>query len=83
MRAIVVPGGAAITRSQTDLWADFVKKHGLPGVLLLKRANGELTFNVKNGLTPAEMEAFAEALALGDGDLAVLGPAPGDERPGP
>ncbi|MEZ5313924.1 MAG: amino acid--tRNA ligase-related protein, partial [Thermoanaerobaculia bacterium] len=72
VRAIVVPGGASITRSQTDLWADFAKKHGLPGVLLLKRANGELSFNVKQGLTADEMERFAEALALGDGDLAVL-----------
>jgi aspartyl-tRNA synthetase len=72
VRSIVVPGGAAISRSQTDLWADFVKKHGLPGVLLLKRVNGELTFNVKQGLTAAEMESFAGALAMNEGDVAVL-----------
>jgi aspartyl-tRNA synthetase len=72
VRAIVVPGGAAISRSQTDLWAEFVKKHGLPGVLLLKKVNGEIAFNVKQGLTAAEMEAFAGQLGLGEGDLAVL-----------
>jgi aspartyl-tRNA synthetase len=72
VRAIVVPGGAAISRSQTDLWADFVKKNGLPGVLLLKKVNGEISFNVKQGLTAGEMESFAEQLGMGDGDLAVL-----------
>ena len=72
VRAIVVPGGAAISRSQTDLWSDFVKKLGLPGVLLLKRANGELTFSVKQGLLPEEMTAIADALALQEGDIAVL-----------
>lgn len=72
VRAIVVPKGAAVSRSQTDLWSDFVKKHGLPGVLLLKRANGELSFSVKQGLSAAELEGFAAALEVGEGDIAVL-----------
>ncbi len=72
VRAIVVPGGASTTRSQTDLWGEFVKKSGLPGVLLLRRNAGELTFSVKQGLAPAELEGLAAALALGEGDLAVL-----------
>ncbi|MEO8195400.1 MAG: aspartate--tRNA ligase [Thermoanaerobaculia bacterium] len=72
VRAIVVPGGATISRSQTDLWSDFVKKQGLPGVLLLKRANGELSFSVKQGLAPAELEAIAGALGLQEGEIAVL-----------
>ena len=72
VRAIVVPGGAAISRSQTDLWSDFARKHGLPGVLLLKRANGELSFSVKQGLAPAEMEAIAGGVGLRDGEVAVL-----------
>jgi aspartyl-tRNA synthetase len=72
VRAIVVPNGAAISRSQPDLWSDFVKKQGLPGVLLLKRANGELTFSVKQGLSAAELEAIADALRLQEGEIAVL-----------
>jgi aspartyl-tRNA synthetase len=72
VRALVVPGGAAISRSQTDLWSDFARKRGLPGVLLLKRANGELGFSVKQGLTPAEMESIAAALGLQEGEIAVL-----------
>ena len=72
VRAIVVPDGASISRSQTDLWSDFVKKLGLPGVLLLKRSNGELSFSVKQGLAPTELEALAAALGLGEGQVAVL-----------
>ena len=72
VRAIVVPNGAAISRSQTDLWSDFVKKQGLPGVLLLKRANGELTFSVKQGLAPAELAAIADSLGVQEGEIAVL-----------
>ena len=72
VRGIVVPNGAAISRSQTDLWSDMVKKQGLPGVLLLKRLNGELTFSVKQGLSPAELEAIADALGLKEGEIAVL-----------
>ncbi len=72
VRAIVVPKGAAISRSQTDLWSDFVKKQGLPGVLLLKRSNGELAFSVKQGLAPEELEAIASALGLEEGGIAVL-----------
>ena len=72
VRAIVVPSGAAISRSQTDLWSDFVKKQGLPGVLLLRRSNGELAFSVKQGLAPEELEAIASALGLEEGGIAVL-----------
>jgi aspartyl-tRNA synthetase len=72
VRALVVPGGAAITRSQTDLWGEMVKKQGLPGLLTLKRSNGELAFAVKEGLTAAEKETIAAALGIGEGDLAVL-----------
>jgi aspartyl-tRNA synthetase len=72
VRAIVVPGGAAISRSQTDLWIDFAKKQGLPGVLLLKKAGGELSFSIKQGLTPAELESIAAAVGLAEGEIAVL-----------
>ncbi len=72
VRALVVPRGASITRSQTDLWAEGAKKHGLPGFLTLKRSNGELQFAVKEGLTQAEKESLAERLGMAEGDLAVL-----------
>jgi len=72
VRALVVPGGAATTRSQTDLWAEGARKHGLPGLLTFRRQEGACQFQVKNVLTDAEMEGLASALEMGDGDLAVL-----------
>jgi aspartyl-tRNA synthetase len=72
VRGFVMPGGATITRSQTDLWGEAMKKHGLPGLLTFRRQSGELQFQVKNVLQPAELERLAAALQLGDGDLAVI-----------
>jgi aspartyl-tRNA synthetase len=71
VRAIVVPGGGATTRSKIDSWGELAKKHGLPGLLTLKRLNGELAFQVKSVLAE-ELAPIAGALALGEGDLALL-----------
>ncbi|MGE5234691.1 MAG: aspartate--tRNA ligase [Acidobacteriota bacterium] len=72
VRGFVLPGGAAITRSQTDQWSEAAKRMGLPGILTLRRANGELQFQVKNALSSAELSGLADALGLGEGDIAVL-----------
>ncbi|MBZ0103892.1 MAG: aspartate--tRNA ligase, partial [Thermoanaerobaculia bacterium] len=72
VRALVVPGGASVSRSKVDSWGELAKKSGLPGLLTLKRANGEVVFSVKEGLSPSEREGLADALALAEGDLALL-----------
>jgi aspartyl-tRNA synthetase len=72
VRGLVVPGGAATSRSQTDLWGEAAKRHGLPGLLTLKRSDGQIAFTVKEGLTAADRERLAAALGLREGDLAVL-----------
>ncbi len=71
VRAIVVPAGAAVTRSRVDAWGELAKKQGLPGLLALKRLNGELAFSVKSVLAD-ELEAWAAALEMGEGDLALI-----------
>jgi aspartyl-tRNA synthetase len=78
VRGFVLAGGASVTRSQTDLWVESAKKMGLPGLLFLRRQNGELLFTVKNALSADELERAATALGLGEGDLAVL--AAGDPK---
>ncbi len=78
VRALVVPGGAAITRSQTDLWAEGARKHGLPGLLTFRRQAEGWQFQVKNVLTDAEMENLAAALGMAEGDLAVLAAGAGE-----
>jgi aspartyl-tRNA synthetase len=72
VRGFRLPGGAAISRSQTDLWVESAKRLGLPGLLFLRRAQGELAFTVKNALSAAELEGAAAALELAEGDLAIL-----------
>ena len=72
VRAIVVPAGASTSRSKLDSWSDFAKKQGLPGLLWLKKLNGDLVFTVKEGLSLTEKERLAESLALNDGDLALI-----------
>ena len=59
VRGFVLPGKASVTRSQTDLWGEAAKKLGLPGLLILRRQNGELQFTVKNALSASELESLA------------------------
>jgi len=75
VRAMVLPGGAATTRSRLDAWGETAKKNGLPGLLALRRQNGELVFTVKSVLAD-ELEPIAERLELGEGDLALLAAGP-------
>jgi aspartyl-tRNA synthetase len=72
VRALVVPGGGAASRSKVDSWGELAKKNGLPGLLTLKRLNGEVVFSVKEGLSLAERTGLADAIGLSEGDLAVL-----------
>ncbi len=69
---------AAASRKMVDAWAEIARRAGAQGVLTLRRRDGELQFQVKTALTPAELEATAGALDLEEGGLALLaaGPAP-------
>jgi aspartyl-tRNA synthetase len=46
------------------------------GLETLKRAEGQIAFQVKTGLTDEEKETLASALALGEGELALLAAGP-------
>ena len=76
IRGVRFPGGAGASRKQIDAWAEIARGAGAAGVLTLKRADGELTFQVKNVLTSAEMETAAKSLGLADGDIGLLVAAP-------
>ncbi len=76
VRGFAVPGAAEASRKQIDGWVEIARRHGAAGVLTLRRKDGELVFQVKNALTPEELERAAEALGLGEGDLAFLVAAP-------
>ncbi len=76
VRALVVPRHASASRSQIDKWNGVAKKHGLPGLLTLKRSNDEATFQVKEGLPEHQRKQLATQLGMEDGDLALLAAGP-------
>ncbi len=72
IRAVAVPGAADASRKQVDAWSEIARANGAAGVLPIRRRDGELSFQVKNVLSEAEMQSTAEALALEEGDLALI-----------
>jgi aspartyl-tRNA synthetase len=76
VRGFTIPGAAEASRKQVDGWVEIAKRTGAAGVLTLRKKNGELTFQVKNALTQAELEGAAVALGLEEGGLALIVAAP-------
>ncbi len=76
VRGFTVPGAAEASRKETDGWAETARRYGAAGVLTLRRKGGEVTFQVKNALTEAELLGAAEALELEEGGLALIVAAP-------
>ncbi len=75
VRAFAIPGatGAAqASRKQLDIWADAARKRGAAGVLVLRRRDGELQFQVKGALTEDELEGAARDLGLEEGGIALI-----------
>jgi aspartyl-tRNA synthetase len=68
VKAIVVPGGARVTRKQTDALADWSKDYGGKGVAVTKIANGKLDAGVAKFLTTIESKLIDQTGAK-DGDL--------------
>ena len=70
VRAIVLPGGAALSRKQVDGLAERAKAGGAGGLATAKRQGDDLTGPL------AKLEDARQRLVLGDGDLlvAVAGP---------
>jgi aspartyl-tRNA synthetase len=73
---LAVPGAAGASRREVDEWAEQARAQGVAGVLPLRRRDGALQFQVKEGLTAGELEAAGVRLELGEGDLALLVAAP-------
>ncbi len=69
---------AEASRKMVDGWAEIARRAGAQGVLTLRRRAGELQFQVKKALTPAELEATAGALEIEEGGLALLAAGPAE-----
>lgn len=72
VKAIVVPGGAAMTRKQTDALAEWVKQFGAGGLPIVKVENGDLATGVSKFLVDVK-GPLLEATGAKDGDLICFG----------
>lgn len=72
VKAICVPGGASMSRKQTDELAEWVKQFGAGGLPTCKVDNGALATGVAKFLEPIASELI-EKLGANDGDLICFG----------
>jgi aspartyl-tRNA synthetase len=71
IRALVIPGGASLSRKELDQLADVAKAAGSAGALWVRRTAEGLNGSFAKALDPALAERFYEASGLGVGDLFV------------
>lgn len=72
VKAIRVPGGAKLTRKQTDGLAEWVKQFGAGGLPIVKVENGEFATGIAKFIAPVK-DALIERLEAQDGDLILFG----------
>ena len=72
VKCVVVPGGATMTRKETDALADWAKTYGAKGLAVTKVAGGKLDTGIAKFLAPIEA-ALLERIGAKDGDLLAFG----------
>jgi aspartyl-tRNA synthetase len=72
VKAIRVPGGAKMTRKETDALAEWVKQFGAGGLPICKVEDGKLSTGIAKFLEPIAAQIIARMEAL-DGDLICFG----------
>ncbi len=72
VKCIVVPGGGAMSRKDTDALAEWVKQFGGGGLPIVKIEAGELTGGISKFLAPVK-DALLQATGAKDGDLICFG----------
>src|SRR5205807_10275571 len=71
VRAIVVPGGAAMSRKKIDDLTEEAKKLGAGGLIWIK-FDAQRGSSIKKFLDDAGFDALRNALGAGENDLALL-----------
>ncbi|MEO1086674.1 MAG: aspartate--tRNA ligase, partial [Acidobacteriota bacterium] len=72
IRGFTVPGAAQASRKMVDAWVEVARRYGALGALTLRHRDGALQFQVKKALTDDELNRAAEALGVGENDLALI-----------
>lgn len=78
VKAICVPGGAGLSRSQIDVFTNIAKAEGAGGLAYLTYQDGEIKSPIAKFLTSQELEAIQRATGAQDGDAVFFGT---DQRP--
>lgn len=76
VKGLSLPGGAALSRKEIDDLSPVVAAHGVKGLAWLKYDNGEFQGPIAKFLSPAERDGLIAALAMEEGDLALLVASP-------
>ena len=69
VRALRVPGGAALSRKRLDELTEKAREHGAGGLLWFKKQGGEVTSPAKKALSPEHLDRILGAAGVADGDL--------------
>lgn len=73
VKAIRVPGGASLTRSQIDSYTEIAKSEGAGGLAYIVFENGEVKSPIAKFLSPEELEAIRTHTQAEDGDTVFFG----------
>lgn len=73
VKAICVKGGAAMPRSQIDLFTEMARKNGAGGLAYLTYKNNEIKSPIAKFLAPAELDEITKRTEAIDGDIVFFG----------
>lgn len=73
VKAICVKGGAAMPRSQIDLFTEMARKNGAGGLAYLTYKNNEIKSPIAKFLTPDELDEITKRTEATDGDIVFFG----------
>lgn len=73
IKAICVPGGASLSRSQLDVFTDKAKSLGAGGMPYMAVEHGLGASSISKFFTEEQLRAIVEAMSARDGDLIVFG----------
>lgn len=72
IKALVYPGGAAMSRKETDALTEVAKKNGAKGLVVVKVINGTLEGSAVKFFSPEEISGLMTTLSLKDQDLVLM-----------
>lgn len=73
VKAICVKGGAAMPRSQIDLFTEMARKNGAGGLAYLTYKNNEIKSPIAKFLAPTELDEITKRTEATDGDIVFFG----------